>query len=256
MYVEEIERAYKVGQHHEAQDRLGIYAKENMAADVNAKNLLLAQDLKNKYEGLNEKIAEVKSALKVLPKGLPPAGRAVWMSAAQQILEELSFDTLPRLETFAVFAHQHLREIEEKARPSQSAEEVLALAVSGWVLGNSSAEPDVKNARLLWSAREMVLEYQKTENTVLREKMLTNTVRNNNMSLDVLARVIKHLPPPYAFDKTKIGTAPLKLDIDIADSQGGTYYVQLPPDYDPLRAYPVLLALHGAREKADGLLGA
>jgi predicted esterase len=255
IFVEDIERAFKAGQHHEVQDRLKAYAKENMAPLVNEKNLLLAQDLKNKYENLSEKLGQAKTVLSALPKQMSSATRTPWANVAELILDELNYDTLGRLDTFLVFAEQHLREVKEKTKPTQSPEQVMALAALGWLLGNGSAEPDVKNAQNLLRARAMVLEYQKTDNTVQRNQLLTSVLRDTNLSLDALARIIKNLPPPYPYDKTKIGTEPLRLSIELADSRGGDYYLQLPPDYHHQRSYPVLLVLHGARERADGLMG-
>jgi pimeloyl-ACP methyl ester carboxylesterase len=254
IYVEDMERAAKVGQHQEAQDRLAVYAKDDMASLVSEENVLRAAEIKTKYDAQGDKIAQAKMLLQALPKLVPAASKKVWTNAAERILQELNYDTFPRLETFLTFGQQHLREVKDKVHSSQQAEEVLALAVSGWLLGNAAAEADVQNAFLLLRTRDMVLEYQKTENTVLRAKMLMAVFQGSSLSLDVLARMIKNLPPPRAYDKTKIGSRPIKLDIDIADSKGGTYYVQLPPEYHHERPYPVLLMLHGAREKPDAML--
>jgi predicted esterase len=254
IYVDDIDRAAKVGQHDEAQHWLAIFAKENMAPLVSEKNLLRAEDLKGHYAAQNEKIAQLKTLLKSLPQRVPPAARPAWVKPAQVMEEELNHDTLARLETFLTLGQQYEREIEAQKTPSQSAEEVLALAVSGWLLGNSSAAPEVKNALLLWRARDMVLEYQKTDNTRTRGQMLQSVLQAGKLPLDVLARLIKNLPPPQAYDKTQMSSQPVKLEIDIADSKGGSYYFQLPPDYHHNRPHPVLLLLHGQREKADGMM--
>ena len=42
------------------------WPKERLAPLVSEKNLLLAQDLKNKYEGLNDKLAQSKTVLTLL----------------------------------------------------------------------------------------------------------------------------------------------------------------------------------------------
>ncbi|HWY85834.1 MAG TPA: hypothetical protein VNX28_03865, partial [Gemmataceae bacterium] len=254
IYVEDIDKASKAGQHQAVHDRLALYAKENLEPLVNEKNVLLAGDLKAKYQSLSDKTEQARSLLESVPKLVPQASTKVWTDAADLIRNELNLDTVTRLETFLVFGQQHVREVKENKRPSQTAEEVLALAVSSWLLGDSSAEPDVKNARLLLRARAMVLEYQTTENTLLRKQMLTSVVEGGNLSLDVLARIIKNAPPPVPYEKSKIATEPVKLTIDSEHSKGGSYYLQLPPEYHHQRSYPVLLLLHGVREKPDALL--
>jgi pimeloyl-ACP methyl ester carboxylesterase len=100
----------------------------------------------------------------------------------------------------------------------------------------------------------MVLDYQKTVNTAQRAQMLSSVVQSGSLSVDVLARVIKNLPPPAAYDSALIGSKPIKMEIDIPDSKGGSYFVQLPPGYHHHRPYPVLLVLHGVREKAEPLM--
>ncbi len=249
--VEDIDRAFKAGQHKRAQERLTQFATDKLEPLVNEKNLQLARDLRNKYDDLNTKMGQARQTLAALIKRVEPSDSKFWSDAADLILGELNLDTLPRLETFVTFGLQHLREVEANAKPSQAADEVLALAVSGWLLGNASAEPDTTSARLLARARGMVLDYQKNDNSAVRLQMLQSLFQRSNMTVEVLARIIKTAPPVNAFDKTKIDTKTVKLDIDIADSRGGSYYVKLPPDYHHHRDYPVVLYLQSARERAD-----
>ncbi len=254
-HVEDCERAWKIGQIKVAQDGLAVYDKEKLATVVNSKNQLLAADLKNKIETLNEKLDQTKTTLKAMRKFLASADRQFWTDSADAILADLNYDTLPRLETFLTFGQQHLREVGEKVRPSQTAEEVMALAVSGWLLGNSSAETDVKNARNLWRARTTILDYQKTVSTSARGQLLASIIQDSNkLPIDILARIIKNLPPPLPYDKAKINTETTQAYIDVEDSQGGDYLLRLPPEYNHNRPYPVLLVLPGTHETPETLV--
>ena len=46
-------------------------------------------------------------------------------------------------------------------KSTPGAAELLSLAVTGWLLGNASAEAVPDRALQLWEARNLVLEYQK-----------------------------------------------------------------------------------------------
>ena len=124
IYVEDIERAYKAGQHREVEDRLGVFARESMGPLVSEKNLLLVEDIKNKYAGANEKLAEAKGLLSAILKRVSGSEKSVWATAVDTILAELNLDTLGRLENFVVFAQQHQRELDDKGTAAQAADEV------------------------------------------------------------------------------------------------------------------------------------
>ena len=97
---------------------------------------------------------------------------SAWAKATEFIVEELNPDTVDRLDTFLLFAQQYEMDRKEKKQPGQTAEEVLALAVSGWLQGKQSAEPDVKMALKLAKGREFLIEYLTTENSVKRISLL------------------------------------------------------------------------------------
>lgn len=251
-FVEALERVAKVGQHHEAQDRIRVFEKLQLDKAANPKNALIVRDFKTRYEADKKKLGEVTSLLKQLVQRPLLVNRMFWTKASAMILEELNFDTLPRLELFHGFAEQHLKELEEGKKPAQTTEEVLAMAVTGWLLGNSAAEPDVKMARKLFDAREFVLRYQRNDQPLARKQMGDSFAQEIGLPIDVLARLVRNLPPPYAYEK--ISGEPFKLDIEVPDSNGGSYHVQLPPDYHHLRPYPVLVLMHSSAEKPLDLL--
>ena len=62
---------------------------------------------------------------------------------------ELRFETISRLNPF----------LRSQLDDTLTAEQKLALAYSGWVLGEANATLDLKEAILLWEARFLVLEF-------------------------------------------------------------------------------------------------
>lgn len=252
LFVEEIERTHKIGQHEVAQNRIAAFFSENLGKDAGEKQQIIVQDLKTKYETGKERMQQARQFLKDLPARLSTSDRPFWTIAAATILEELTIDTLPRLETFLTFAQQHQRELTEKSKTAQPTEEILAIAVSGWLQGNNLAEPDVKNATKLFKARLMLQEYLKTDGNVARDKLAATFQREHELPVDVVARVVRHMPPILPYDQ--ISDKQLALDIEVPDAADGKYLVQLPPDYNPYRAYPVLVLLQSSRDKAADMI--
>jgi pimeloyl-ACP methyl ester carboxylesterase len=252
LFVEDIERTHKIGQHEEAQGRITAFFQENLGKEAGQKQQIIAQDLKTKYETGKERLQQARQFLKDLPTRLSTTDRPFWAVAAATIAEELTIDTLPRLETFLTFAHQQQRELTEKRKLTQSTEEVLSIAVSGWLQGNNLAEPDVKNATKLFKARLMLQEYLKTDGNVGREKLAATFQREHDLPVDVIARVVRHMPPIVPYDQ--VSNEQLALDIEAPEASEGKYLVQLPPDYNPYRPYPVLVLLQSSRDKASDMM--
>src|SRR5207244_9356276 len=96
------------------------------------------------------------------------------------------------------------RQAEERRRggrrPQEAPEQLLALGVSGLLLGNGSAEQKVEVAQRLWQARQFVLAYQKTPSYPARLKLLEEYEKGGSPSSvlppDEMAQLIGFLPPP------------------------------------------------------------
>src|SRR5262249_53672047 len=124
-----------------------------------------------------------------------------------------------------------------KGEPKMSVDKVLALAVTGWLRGDTAAEPDPKMARGLWQLRELLLAKPPVPSTI------TEHCQKYKLGTDLVAQIIPLLPPA---DPPEMKNDQVKLAITAPDSAGGDYWVQLPPEYHPNRSYPLLIVLHGA----------
>src|SRR5262245_51267407 len=246
LFGEEIERLHQVGQHEEAQKGLDLFFKSEAPKLAPEKAVLELQSIKNKYDTAKEKMRQAEHHLKELPGRLTSDPGKVFATASRDIAQNLHIDALPRLETFLVYAQQHERELKEKGKASQPPEEVLSLALTGWMRGDAAAETDPKIARALWQLRSLLLDRTATVSTIAEH------CKTNDISVDGVAQVIPHLPPPEPVD---IKAGPMKLQIEAPEARGGEYWVQVPPEYHPSRTYPVLIVLHAGREKATEMMG-
>jgi pimeloyl-ACP methyl ester carboxylesterase len=238
-------------QHRTILDKIAVYDKEQLADKVPEKTKLLVQDLKNKYQADTEKLDKVKGLFKFL-MGQGPDPRGFWLNATTTILAELNYDTVPRLDTFITFAEQHQRDVAAKDKtPSLKVENVLALAITGWHLGNVAAEPDIKLAQNLWKGRQFVKDYMRADTAGQRSVLSDKWAKETGLPIDVVARMMQHLPPPNAYGK--LSKDMMTLNLDLPDAPTGSYLVQLPPEYHHQRPHPVLMLMHG-REPPEILL--
>ncbi len=251
LYVENLERAANVGQHAVATERLSNYDLQGLQKIVRPALAIKAADLKAKYAKAKTDIDQATAYLKAMPV-LTKKNAPTWTKATEFILDELNPDTIDRLDTFLLFAQQYEMDRKQQKQPGQTAEEVLALAVSGWLQGKQAAEPDVKMALKLAKGREFLIEYLTAENSLKRSNLLSTFMRDNELPIDVMGRLIRMIPPVAPHNQ--LGTKMQALQIANPVGAGGSYHVQLPPDYHHQRAYPVLILLNSGRDAADETL--
>lgn len=250
--AEAIDRAANLGQHAFAQNRLEIFLGRSAQDIVPEKYQTMVLDWRTKYEALNEQVTLGQKLLKDLPDMLPTPKRDDWAGPLKMVKDELNLDTVDRLERFLTLGQQYVRDVADKKTPEQPLEDILALAVTGWLMGPKAAEADAKQAFKLYRGRLFLFENQRLDTALARSQHLDSYQRDtaNEANVDVLARILKLMPPVAPHDK--LDTEPQKLTIEGA--AGGTYVLQLPPEYHHGRTYPVLVVLHGMSEKAEDTL--
>ena len=248
LFVESIKKAAEVGQHLEAIVRLDDYDKRGYEKIVSPDYRNVAADLKTEYEKAK---ANIEQARKYLKEFAGYTNERMWSKASEFIAQELNYDTLDRLDEFLKSAKQYERQRKDKIDPTQSAEQVLATAVSGWLQGNQAALPDVKSALRLARAREFLLDYLQADNDQKRPGLMSGFKSGNDLPIDMMSRLIRMIPPPDAHPAKEINTKVQTIQIATGN---GSYLLQLPPDYHHQRAYPVLMVLHSGRDRADDTL--
>jgi pimeloyl-ACP methyl ester carboxylesterase len=280
-YVDLLEEAHKNGRHYWVRARLASFPQQGMEERV----ITRVNALRATYETLNKQLNLARHHLDDLSAHLSdPAQGKLLREAASAIGAELNPDTVNRLEAFLNLAQQAEQARQRGRTPDQSPEQLLALAITGWLVGSSSAEAQVETAVRLWRARQFVLDYQKTPNSGSRLKMLAEYDSKQGVPFDELAQLIRFLPPPEPLELTllkngpwAVGALPLRpaaiywalaavqklmpptrylLTVDLPASirKGPSYLVQPPPEYHPGRSYPVLFVLHEGGEKPEEML--
>jgi hypothetical protein len=245
---EDILLADQGGRHAWVREHLGQVPRQG----IDEKLLAGIRSMKAGYEATEENLRQARRLLQSLPRQVDATiQRQMFVDAAGAMLEELAPENVGRLEPFLAMALQSERDLKQNRKPAHDQAQLLALAVSGWLLGKESAEAKIDMAQRLWQGRQFVLDYERTDTAREREQLRrAYEARHDALPIDELTQVIAFLPPPNAENET--GTEPMTFQIE---RKGGrqkgkiSYIVQLPPEYHPGRQYPVVIALHPEREK-------
>ncbi len=197
------------------------------------------------------------------------ADQQILVDAGDEILAELSFDTANRLELFKESAAAASLARSKGQQPRDSSWNLLAYAVSGWLKGRAGADADVPAAVRVWRLRELALKCQREPLGNNRQMLLAAFAQQYGAPApDELAQVITLLPPPEPFDPASPQVTPLTpaecegvpgvvrvTTGPLADyPAGATYLLRLPPEYQPGRSYPVLIALGDRELGPEGLI--
>lgn len=226
----------------------------------------------------------ITAQIKALMESLPAMQQNALKPILDEITDELSANTLPRLSDF-------VRVGSNEAIPEHQR---IALAVAGWILGNGSGETNLKLATSLIEVRDLVQQYLAHPDPNARAAILEKIKPLEAARAETIARMLPLIPPPMASDQAiaiwkslksipddtpepmQINGHPMPVDVvrnaqvegmyhvgpDVVERAAKlaanpaaefapAYVVQLPPEYDPLRSYPCVVALHATGAAAE-----
>jgi len=216
---------------------------------ANPRVLAQLATIKNRVTGHDDKIKEVGTFLETLWSKLEtPEDKKFFEDTLVVLKAELNTDTIDRFDTFLVQARQYDKQIKAKGKADVTANQLLSLAVSGWLLGNASGELKIDAAQRFWRGRQFISEYIKARPADRKDALAAyeKEVRDA-LSVDEMAQLLTLMPPPEAEEKP---------EVEIVKKNNGTcdYTLQLPSEYRHTRKYPVLIALHDGKEKPADMM--
>jgi predicted esterase len=153
-----------------------------------------------------------------------------------EIAAELSLSTLDRMAPFRRLADDAAMLPEEK----------LALAVSGWLIGANDAVDNVQVALSLVETRKMVLAYLNDPLKLNRDAMLQGLSSQESAAPKYVASILAHMKPPIDTPQQQDPSSYELTIHGLENEPDVTYFVQLPPEYDPHVKYPTIVTLQGA----------
>ena len=233
--LQEIELRSAAGQHELVRRLLDNFPPEEVAGET----LQQVREMTADYAGRTARLQSVKGLLQAVAEQVSDEDhRTLVQPLVQEIIANLTHNNLKRLVPFIQLADD----------ASLSADEKVALATSGWVLGADGAKQKISVAISLLQVRDMVRKYLREPLAHERLTLLESIRSVEGADVPSLARLIAHMTPPWEIPEKGVReygayelTAP-------GQSENGDfrYLVQLPPEYDASRRYPTIVALNGA----------
>ena len=124
----------------------------------------------------------------------------------------------------------------------------VALGISGWLLGSGEGIQNLSVALSLIKVRNLVREYLASDDEARRKKILEELANLEGSQPDYISRMLPLMEPPKPLPaEAEHPTISGMYAIASKEPDGPRYVVQLPPDYDPLREYPCIVALNPPR---------
>ncbi len=234
--IDEINVRRQAGQHRLAYGLLENFPREKIAGET-------LQQVRQMLDQYGETQKQGKDVLDGIEKNLAGVKDAQLHERAQAVVDEikaeLNINTLDRMADYAGLAGADKLTDEDK----------LSLAVSGWLLGNNHASTNLAVSLSLAEVRGLVRQYLRETVGGRRNSILKTLHSMEGSTCEMVARLVDHMKPPIDSPepiKDKPGFYELSVPALEQDEPNINYYVQLPPEYDPYRRYPMVVTLNGA----------
>lgn len=269
---DELKLAHHAGQHQEVLRKLPKFPDSGLPDKMHAD----IRTLQSAYDKAQEDLKLARRYLTELPGQVSsPHQKQFFQEATAAIRAELHLDDFlrpaadprwkprndgvaGRLDAFLTQARQAERQQKQTGKPEMTPAQLLALAVSGWLLGSQTVVSRPEVAEQLWLARQLVLEHHRTADYTTRKAILekwqkAQSQRNPSVTVEEFAQMLPYLPPPdppkeFILSPVEHTAQSPRLN------RGVSYWAQLPPEYHPGRAYPVLIVLHDSGETAKEVI--
>lgn len=255
-----LEERRDVGQHQLAANFARIHPKD----DLTPETIVRVNQLIRFYTDTNRRIERVQAALPALVAEIDDAKlREPSVLIHRLIAGQIDADTIDRFAAFELIADSA-----ENADPADadaaaneddpaSAEEQLALAFSGWLMGTDGTVKNLRDVISLYDAREHILDYLNTDPSEdsVRQSLADRISKMEGVGIERVAAIVRHLP----------AIQPPQLESSGEDS-GGKFVINAgtdswpmvgiaPPEYHETRQYPVVIVFHGRFDTAEKSLG-
>jgi predicted esterase/tetratricopeptide (TPR) repeat protein len=230
--LQEIEVRRTAGQHGLVETLLKNFPSDNVTGET----LQRVREKAQEYEQLQQRYDETIKKLEEYVAGIDNQGlKDRLQPIVKQLAEELNYDTLDRMTAFR-------QSFDKKLAPIQK----ISLAISGWLMGSDQATDQPNVALALLDVRSVLREYLSTPSQATRDQLLSRLRSEEAFTPKIVAQLADLMKPPLDLPEDN-NEGLYQLTVPGPDNEPNiTYFVQLPPEYDPYRRYPTIITLHGS----------
>ncbi|MCA9057132.1 MAG: hypothetical protein KDA85_01475, partial [Planctomycetaceae bacterium] len=230
--LEDLERRRSAGQHRLSETAARAYAGKRLPPEV----LVRAQQIVNDYEDMDRRIASLRLRLPAaLGRIEDDEVRQRGEEMVRGVAGELNRNTVDRLAAFELFST-----VDDTAP-----ETLIAMAVSGWLMGGEHSIENLTETWGLFRARQLLRDYMSTDgqNSARRFEIVDQLGQLEGVTIERLALLLQHLPPFQLISVAAVdGPGPpfglFQLPAD--DKQAGCLGM-VPPEYSEDREYPLVV---------------
>ncbi len=238
--TKELEQRRDLGQHRLAANGARVLPRNNLTPET----VVRVERLQKDYDGIDQRIEAVRTSIPELVAGIEDETlRESVTLISRTVLGEINPDTIDRFAAYEIVA----------STPGDIPnDEILGMALSGWLLGAENTVRNLTDVVSLFEARELIVDYMNTslDEATVRQALAERISALEGLGVERVAAMVKHLPPfaelPIEFsDFATGGSFVLEATEDSLGAVG-----RVPPEYHESRQYPLLIALHGPFDDA------
>jgi hypothetical protein len=243
LILKEIKLRHAAGQQDRAQALLAQFPTEGVSGET----LQEVRELLDQYtsdDAQRKKVVE--QLITQVAKIQDPNGRKLAEDFAKEIEADVNEDAIKRLASFE-------RLLDDAA---MTPDQKVALAISGWLVGANQATDNFQIAVSLANIRDYVRNYL-SEPLLQKRSQLAGELRDmEGATVERVAQMLKLMKPPLQTAPSAArGPGQFEFELNgLEDEPDSRYVVQLPPEYDPLRRYPTIVALADAGVSPEQML--
>lgn len=223
---------------------LESYIKDSTSdSDAASEPVLAATDQLNLIKDRVTSLATLMGNIKADLAALPAADQELLRPVIEEMERELSYQSQDRFSDYKT-----------RARPEQTPDKRISLAIGGWVMGKGNGVENFEIAKSSIRVRSLVQEYLTNASSARREDILELLSKEEGGRPELVGKIIEALKPPLPLPESVNGDPPGLFRVTLPETENAgevEYSIQLPPEYDPLRKYPCIVALPGLGSPLD-----
>ena len=249
-WIRQINERIDAGQPGLAADMVRAFDRSGIAGEILAEMASIQQNLEDRakrIEQTRKPVIDLVERILANPKEekLETAQIPMLKQFAKELETELDEENISRLDTFNRFFNDAEMDNLQK----------LSFALSGWFLGTNNSTENFAVSQSFYPVRDLVNEYITNAKKQRRAEILEELKQFEGSEPKYLAPMIARMLPPKAPDLSKLNYArdPLEFEVEVPAPKAVEgkvmfkYRVQLPPEYNPYRKYPCVIALPGGK---------
>lgn len=236
--MDEINIRSESGQHRFAREQLQSFKTDGTSITI----MQRVRQMLGSYEAMEQNRTRVVQRLRELNETIGDEEVREQIGAIiGEIERELNENTIERMDSFRLSDQD----------PALSEEEKLALGLSSWFIGKNTEIRRLTVAISLAKTRDLLRSYLQANDLPSTEEIFDQIRQEEAGTPELIAELLGLIKPPMdtpQFDPERPGYYELERKgiPGSPDYAKIGYCVQLPPEYDPNRKYPTLIALHPA----------